>query len=76
MKLPTKPKKKAKEITAKTKIGDLMQQNPEAAEALMDAGMSCAMCPMAQMETLEQGCMGHGMSKKQINDLLKKVNKK
>ena len=31
-----------------------MQQNPEAAEALMDAGMGCVICPIAQMETLEQ----------------------
>jgi hypothetical protein len=32
-------------------------------------------CPMAMEETVEQGCKAHGMSDKEIDELLKKVNK-
>jgi len=63
-------------ITKDMKIGELMDKVPEAAEKLMDAGMGCAMCPMAQMETIEQGCLGHGMSEKDIEKLMKELNTK
>jgi hypothetical protein len=31
-------------------------------------------CPMAQMETIEDGCRAHGMSPKEINKLIEKMN--
>lgn len=65
----------AKKITRKTKIGELLGTNPKLAEVLMGAGMGCCGCPMAQMETLEEGCKAHGMSDEDIEKLLKKVNK-
>jgi len=38
--------------------------------------MHCIGCPAAAMETLEEGCLAHGMDKKQIDNLIKKLNKK
>lgn len=64
-----------KKITAKTKINKIVKENPDAVEILMKAGMHCVGCVMAQEETLEQGCLVHGMSKKQINKLIEKLNK-
>ncbi len=63
-------------ITKKTKIGSLLRKNPEAAETLFEAGMGCVGCSMAMNETVEQGCLAHGMSKKQIDKLIVKLNKK
>ena len=65
-----------KKITRKTKIGELLETKPELAEVLMGSGMGCCGCPMAQMETLEEGCKAHGMSEKDVDKLLVKVNKK
>ena len=65
-----------KKITKKTKIGELLEFNPELAEVLMSSGMGCCGCPAAQMETLEEGCQAHGMDDKDIDKLLEKVNKK
>jgi hypothetical protein len=31
---------------------------------------------MAMQETLEQGCLSHGMTEKQIDKLVKELNKK
>lgn len=57
-------------------MSEILQKNPEKAEVLFEAGMHCLDCPMAQQESLEQGCLAHGMSKKEIEELVKKLNKK
>lgn len=64
-----------KKITSKTKLSEIMKINPELAEVLLESGMGCCGCPAAQMETLEEGCLAHGMSKKQIEEIIKKLNK-
>ena len=68
--------KKTKKITGKTKLNEIMEINPELAGVLFESGMGCCGCPAAQMETLEEGCLAHGMTKKQIDEIVKKLNKK
>ena len=62
-------------ITKKTKMSKIIQENPDSVEILFNAGLSCVGCPMAQQETLEEGCKAHGMTDKEIDDLLSKINK-
>jgi hybrid cluster-associated redox disulfide protein len=61
-------------ITGKTKLGEVMQINPEAGMILFEYGLACVGCGLASMETLEQGCLAHGMKEKQIKDLLGRLN--
>lgn len=63
-------------ITKKTNINKIVQEKPEAVGILFDAGMMCIGCPMSVGESLEEGCKAHGMSDKEINDLVKELNKK
>jgi hydroxylamine reductase len=63
-------------ITKNTKIAEILKKDPRAAEALIDAGMHCVGCPMAMQESLEMGCLAHGMEEKEIRELIKKLNKK
>lgn len=42
-------------------IGDLIQKHELIAPMLMRAGMHCLGCPSAQMESLEEACMVHGI---------------
>lgn len=63
-------------VTKKTKMSKLLQEKPEAAELLFDAGLHCVGCPMAMQETIEQGCLAHGMSKKDVDKLVERLNKK
>jgi len=65
-----------RKITKKTKINDLTKQSPEVAELLFKMGLGCIGCPMAMIETLEQGCKAHGMNDKEINNLIDELNKK
>ena len=72
------PKQKSvarKEITKDTSLAEIIYINPNAAELLFDIGLHCIGCSMSGMETLEEGCLAHGMSKKEINELIKRLNK-
>ena len=62
-------------INKSTKISKVVGANPKAVEILFKAGLTCIGCPMAQQETLEQGCKAHGMNKKEIKKLVKELNK-
>ena len=62
-------------ITKDTNIIEAMEINPNAAEILMQAGMGCVGCAMAQFETIEQGLNAHGYDKKEVEKILKELNK-
>ena len=57
-------------------MSEILMKKPEAARLLLESGMHCIGCPMAMQESLEQGCLSHGMTEKQIDKLVKELNKK
>ena len=58
-------------ITADTLIADCLELNPNAPEILMEAGMHCFGCALAQNETIEQAVAVHG---EDLTALLEKLN--
>ena len=58
-------------IEKTTKIGELLDTNPEKAELLLSVGMHCLGCPSSQMESLEEAAMVHGLNP---DDLVAKIN--
>jgi len=60
-----------KKITKKMNFNEILELKPDSAEILINVGMHCIGCPMAQMETLEEGCIAHGID---VNEILKKLN--
>ena len=52
-------------------IGELLEQAPEKAELLLNAGMHCLGCPASQAETIEEACMVHGID---VDELIKTLN--
>jgi len=72
-----KMKKKQKEkISKKMLIGDIVSKYPKLGEALMEKfGFHCIGCPMAGMESLEDGARAHGMSDKEFGKMLDELNK-
>lgn len=65
-------------ITRDITIQQIFEKHPakaqRLAQALTDTGLHCVGCGAATWETLEAGCMGHGMGDEQINQLLAKLN--
>jgi hybrid cluster-associated redox disulfide protein len=62
-------------ITKKTNMNELLMKKPELAGMLLSSGMGCMGCPMAQMETVEDGMRAHGMNTKEIDKFIEKLNK-
>lgn len=53
-------------------FGEVMENNPEAGKKLAEQGLMCGGCPMAQLETIEQGAQAHGMD---VDKLIEELNK-
>lgn len=65
---------KKKMITRKTNIGQLIEKHPQLAQILVqDYGLHCAGCCAAAFDTLESGAQAHGMSDKEIDEMVKKL---
>lgn len=58
-------------FTKNTTIGELLSVYPECAPILMEIGMHCLGCPSAQMETLDEAAMVHGID---ADLLVEKIN--
>lgn len=59
------------QVTKRTTIGELLNIFPESAPILMEIGMHCLGCPSAQMESLEEAAMVHGID---AELLVEKIN--
>lgn len=63
--------KQKKEITKDILILDLVETYPKIASVLVEKyNFHCIGCMAAGMETLEQGAMVHGMTKKEIDKMV------
>lgn len=51
----------ANQISKDITIGELLHTNPEVAPILMEIGMHCLGCPSAQMESIGEAAMVHGI---------------
>ena len=62
-----------KKITKKMSFAEIIEKHPKATEILLGKGMHCIGCPMAQMESLEDGAKAHGLD---VDELVKELNEK
>jgi hybrid cluster-associated redox disulfide protein len=62
-------------VTKNTTISEIMEtKGMKGAELLLKAGLHCISCGGAMYESLEQGCLMHGMTQKQIDNLVIRLN--
>ena len=59
------------QITKDTIIMDVLRLDPETAPFFLEIGMHCLGCPSASGESVEQGCMVHGVD---CDELVNKIN--
>ncbi len=62
-------------VTKKMLIGEIDSRYPQAVEIMFRHGMHCIGCGMTAYESLEQGCMAHGMSEDEIDRMVEDINK-
>lgn len=59
-------------ITKDMTIGEIVNKYPEKIEVLAEVGMGCVGCPSAQMESVEEAALVHGLD---VEELLVKLNR-
>ena len=63
-------------ITKKTLILEVVERYPKAVDVLVEKyNFHCIGCSLAEMENLEEGASAHGMSKKEIEEMVVELNK-
>jgi len=57
-------------------FGELLKLCPECGESLFKYGLHCIGCHLSTMESLEEGCRGHGIPESEMNQMIKELNEK
>ena len=55
---------------------DVMDKYPNAIDVVMNYGLHCIGCHVSAFETIEQGAKAHGLTKKDIEKMIKEMNEK
>jgi hydroxylamine reductase len=61
------------DINKEMTFGEVLGKYPSLAEVFWEEGMHCVGCQYADKESIEDGCMMHGIN---VDKLLEKLNKK
>ena len=69
-----KNKKEKGKIRADMLIGDIIRSCPDSVGIMLSYGLHCVGCHVGAFETLEQGALAHGMSKKDIKNIVDEIN--
>jgi len=62
-------------VTRQTKIGELIEQYPQAKAFLLMNGLHCAGCAANQIDTIESGGRIHAWPEQEIDLLVEELNK-
>jgi hybrid cluster-associated redox disulfide protein len=65
---------KAIKVTKDSNLAEVVYKNPEAAEVLIDYGLHCVGCAASSYDTVEAGAKVHGLSDKEIDEMIERVN--
>ncbi|MFA5360904.1 MAG: DUF1858 domain-containing protein [archaeon] len=57
-------------------IGDIVFKYPEVTPVFAQAGLHCIGCHVSVSESLQDGCLTHGLNDKEINQLIIDANKR
>lgn len=55
-------------------VSDILIRHPQATEIMAEYGLHCFGCSANDMETLEEGCLGHGFEPIDIENLVTDIN--
>ncbi|MBN2567471.1 DUF1858 domain-containing protein [Candidatus Woesearchaeota archaeon] len=62
-------------ITEEMTLGEVVRNYPDAAMVMMQFGLHCIGCHVAAYETVGQGALAHGLSDKEIGEMLDEMNR-
>ena len=62
-------------VTKDMTIGEVVNKYPETTSVMLSYGLHCVGCAVNPFETIENGCLGHGIDEKTIEKLVNDINK-
>ena len=65
----------SEKVTKEMTLGEIVSRFPESAQIMLSYGLHCVGCHVAAWETLEQGAKAHGLDEKEIDKMVKEINK-
>lgn len=63
--------KKSTKIKKNDLISEVIRKNPKSSKVLFELGLTCIDCPLAMQETIEEGCLMHGIN---ADEVIQKLN--
>ncbi|MFH1295447.1 MAG: DUF1858 domain-containing protein [bacterium] len=66
--------KQIEQVTKDSNLGELLTTHPETAEVLLEWGLHCVGCGAMHYDTLETGAKIHGLSDKDLTELIDRLN--
>jgi hybrid cluster-associated redox disulfide protein len=70
-----KPSDNSDLIKKEMLIGDVVSKYPDTAVVMMNNGLHCIGCHVSLSESIAEGASAHGLSDKEIDDMVKQMNK-
>ena len=61
-------------VTEQWTVSEIVTQYPQATEVMAEYGLHCFGCSASSIETLGEGCQGHGFSEEDIENLVDDIN--
>ena len=61
-------------VTEQWTVSEIVTQYPQATEVMAEYGLHCFGCAASGIETLGEGCQGHGFSEEDIENLVEDIN--
>ena len=74
MKETKKGTKKRIKIKKEDNLAKVVFKYPKAGEVLVDYGLHCIGCIASEYDTIEEGAKIHGLSAKDINEMIARIN--
>lgn len=59
-------------ITKNMSFKEVIEKHPETVKIFLKYGLHCIGCPIASLETIEQGALAHGVK---VDELVRDLNK-
>ena len=72
--MPTKQKNSNEGITKEMNFAEVLEKYPQTADIMMKHGLHCIGCHIAAYESIEQGCMAHGMGEEDLKKMIDEMN--
>lgn len=72
--MPLGENKQKNKVTKEMNLSEVIKSYPKSAEIMLEYGLHCVGCPAMSFDTIEDAMKIHGLSGKDADEMIKKIN--